>query len=216
MRRKRRATKEVEDKVFSCRKNGTVEKRLWESRRTKTGLIPPFLGIHLAGTFCLPTLLRFSNLGHTFNLPFSHEPRILSRKSLPCVLSFLRFPSSSPWKSAHFAHLSPPNPRAPRPLRSGLNTSPRPFPPPPLSTPSLPRFLFFFCSVAFNSSRPLRAEWLMAPCWAPVRGRKTEAEEEGKTGGDRLQNSRRIMKSSNATATLNWAPTSELDPYRHP
>lgn len=40
-------------------------------------------------------------------------------------------------------------------------------------------FLFFFCSVAFNSSRPLCAEWLMAPRWEVVRGsKKTKCTKE--------------------------------------
>lgn len=147
-------------------------------------------------------------------------------KSLPCILSFLRFLSSSPWKSAHSAHLLPliPNPSVspPRLLRSSPDTSPRPFH--ASSAPSTPRllpcFLFFFCSVAFNSSRPLRAEWLMAPCRAAVRGRKAEAEDEGKTGGDRKTETPEFLEDNEVlqrrSHSLNWAPTSELEPSRHP
>lgn len=151
------------------------------------------------------------------------------RKSLPCTLSFLQFLSPSPWKSVHFAHLLPliPNPSVFPCVPAGWpqpNTSPRPFPPPrlsPLSAPRLrPSFLFFFCSVAFNSSRPLCAEWLMAPCWATVRGRKTEAEEEGKTGGDKKTETPEFLADNEVfqccSNSLNWAPPSEPDPSRHP
>lgn len=132
---------------------------------------------------------------HTFkSCPLVHFAFLTLKcpKSLPCTLSFLRFLSPSPWISVHFAHLLPliPNPSVfpcvpagwlqPEHVAPALPTSSA------LSAPRLlPCFLFFFCSVAFNSLRPLCAEWLMAPCWATVRGRKTEAEEEGKTGGDR-------------------------------
>lgn len=153
--------------------------------KKKRGGIPSFPALHLTGTgtFCLPTRLQSSNLGHTFNLPFFHTS--------------LRFRAVNPSRASrhssdsrghlHGNRLTLPPPLIPvRLLRSGLNTSPRPFPPPPLPTPRLlPRFLFFFCSVAFNSSRPLCAARLMAPRWVTVRGRKAEAEEEGKTGGDR-------------------------------
>lgn len=59
----------------------------------------------------------------------------------------------------------------------------------------------------------------MAPCWATVRGRKAEAEEEGKTGGDRKTETPEFLADNEVfecySNSLNWAPTSELCPCRH-
>lgn len=152
----------------------TVEKRLWEGASfhhfcSHWNLLPP------------RTSPVFNSWPH-FQIPRRKSPPV--RPVIPPIPVFISVEICSLCPS-----FPPPNPRAPGPGRSApaLTPHPGPFPPPPLSTPRLlPRFPFFFCSVAFNSSRPLGAEWLMAPCWVTVRGRKTGAEEEGKTGGDGL------------------------------
>lgn len=60
----------------------------------------------------------------------------------------------------------------------------------------------------------------MAPCWATVRGRKTEEEEEGKTGGDRKTETPEFLADNEVleclSNSLNRAPASELQPKRQP
>lgn len=135
-----------------------------------------------------PLPSSFSNSGHTFSVLFSSQLSI-SSPALSIIPSLASCHSSDFSLHLHGNVSTPPHPPSshliPNPSISLCATvsclvCPRPkhltpsplalshllFLPPLNSPVSFPVsvFLFFFCSVAFNSSRPLCAEWLMAPC----------------------------------------------------
>lgn len=86
--------------------------------------------------------------------------------------------SSSSWKSVHSPHTPAQSSSLIPPILAvwfAPALTPHSIASCPLSPPPPPDSVFLFsllCSVAFNSSRPLCAEWLMAPRCVAVRGRK--------------------------------------------